>query len=110
MIKVDIPPLSVNKAWQGKRFKTKDYQTYQKTVLILLPKIKLPEAPYKISFEFGFSNKASDLDNPAKLLIDIMQKKYNFDDKEVYELNIKKVIIKKGAEYFSFKIESVEHP
>jgi Holliday junction resolvase RusA-like endonuclease len=107
MLKINIKPLSVNKAWVGRRFKTPDYTKYERAVLLMLPKIKLPIAPYKLTIEYGFSNAASDIDNPNKLIIDIMQKKWKFDDKEIYELNTKKKIVKKGQEYFSFKIETL---
>ena len=32
-----IKPLSVNEAWQGKRFKTNSYKSYEKDVMRLLP-------------------------------------------------------------------------
>lgn len=106
-IKIELPPLSVNKCWQGRRYKTKEYLNYQEDLLLVLPKKKLPEPPYRIYFEFGFSNKASDWDNPVKPLQDIMQKKYGFDDKDIYEANVKKIIVKKGYEYFKVKLETL---
>ena len=104
---VQIKPLSVNKAWQGRRFKTEAYKSYERDVLLLLPKIKIPEGYLRIYFEFGFSNKLSDLDNPVKLFIDIMQKKYGFNDSRVYELRIKKEIVKKGMEYVKFTVNEL---
>ena len=104
---IKIKPLSVNKAWVGRRFKTPEYTKYERALLLMLPKIKLPSPPYKLTIEYGFSNAASDIDNPNKLIIDIMQKKWKFDDKLIYELNTIKKIVKKGKEYFSFKIESL---
>ena len=53
----------------------------KENLLYLLPSIKLPEPPYTVYYEFGFSSAASDIDNPVKLLQDILQKKYSFDDK-----------------------------
>lgn len=103
-MKLDIKPLSVNEAWQGKRFKTPAYKRYETALLFILPKIKLPEPPYKLSLVFGFSNIAADLDNPAKLFIDCMQKKYGFNDKHIFELNIKKEVVKKGSEFITFTI------
>jgi Holliday junction resolvase RusA-like endonuclease len=47
------------------------------------------EQMLRVEFFFGFSNKASDLDNPVKLLMDIAQKKYGFNDKNVFELNVR---------------------
>lgn len=104
---IKIKPLSVNNAWQGKRFKTPAYVEYERDVLFMLPKVKLPPTPFKIEIEYGFSNSASDIDNPTKPLLDIMQKKYGFNDSQVHELNLKKVKVKKGEDYFKFEILSL---
>lgn len=106
-INYNIKPLSVNEAWQGKRFKTQVYKNYETELLFALPNKKIPKPPYKITFEFGFSNKAADWDNPIKPLQDILQKKYNFNDKEVFKAELTKKIVKKGDEYFYVKIESL---
>ena len=102
-----IKPLSVNEAWQGKRYKTKDYQSYEKEVLFRLPSLPksftLPEM-IKLSFTFGFSNKSADIDNPVKPMMDILQKKYGFNDAQVYELQVQKKIVPKGEEYICFTI------
>lgn len=105
MILLEIKPLSVNQAWKGKRFKTKDYTRYERDVLYLLPKISLPDPPFKLCVEVGFSNKASDIDNILKPLLDILQKKYNFDDKEIYRIEIEKTVVKKDSEYIKIKFE-----
>lgn len=54
-IRIDINPLSVNDAWQGRRYKTDEYKRYERAMLYMLPKMELPEPPYKIVYEFGFS-------------------------------------------------------
>ena len=100
-----IKPLSVNKCWQGKRFKTKEYKVYETELLYTLPNLTLPKPPYSVYFEFGFSNKASDWDNPVKPLQDILQKKYGFNDKDIYKAAVVKKIVKKSEEYFKFEIE-----
>lgn len=106
MRKVNIKPLSVNKAWQGRRFKTKEYKQYEKDCLMILPNsIEIPEGELKISLTFGFSSKSSDADNPVKLFVDILQKKYDFNDSRIYEYSIKKTSVKKGKEFIKFKIE-----
>jgi len=38
-MRINYKPLSVNEAWQGKRFKTKAYKDYEKSLMLLLPKI-----------------------------------------------------------------------
>ena len=101
---IKIKPLSVNKCWRGRRFKTDEYKWYEAEVLSLLKKIALPPPPYRVTYEFGMS-KASDIDNPVKPITDILQKRYNFNDRDIYEMNIKKVVVKKGAEYIKFEIK-----
>lgn len=105
MVTVNIKPLSVNEVWQGKRFKTPKYKEYERVVLLMLPKIKIPEPPYAISFEFGVSSKLSDWDNPIKPFQDILCKKYGIDDRDIYKGTVSKVLVKKGQEYVKFKIE-----
>lgn len=108
MIRIDYKPLSVNDCWRGKRFKTPEYSKYERDLLFLLPKIKLPPPPYRITFEFGFSSRSSDWDNPVKPLQDILQKKYGFDDKHIVKAEVNKVLVPKGKEYFEFNIEHHE--
>lgn len=105
MIKLEIKPLSVNKAFQGRRFKTNDYKKFEKQMLLLLPKLKKElTGSLKIELEYGFSSKLSDIDNPCKLVLDCLVKKYGFDDRQIYELNQVKKIVKKGSEYIKFSI------
>lgn len=108
MTKINIKPISVNECWQGKRFKTPKYNVYEKTMLLLLPKIKLPQPPYAVYYEFGFSSANSDLDNPIKPLQDILQKKYLFNDKDIFEMVVKKFKVKKREEYLKFEIKSIK--
>lgn len=106
MITVNIKPLSVNEVWQGRRFKTQAYKSYEKAVLLMLPKrIELPSPPFSITFEFGVSSKLSDWDNPIKPFQDILCKKYGIDDRDIYKGTVSKVLVKKGEEYVKFKIE-----
>lgn len=96
---IKIKPLSVNEAWQGRKNKTKKYDDYEELLINnLLPNNYLLNYN-SLNIEFGFSSRASDLDNPLKPLIDILQKKYNFNDNKIYELEVTKEIVKKGEEY-----------
>jgi Holliday junction resolvase RusA-like endonuclease len=109
LIKKQISPLSVNQCWQGQRFKTKAYKFYEAELLLTLPTQKLPPAPYSIYFEFGFSNVMSDWDNPVKPLQDILQKKYQFNDKDIFEARVVKRKVDKGSEYFLVKLETFKN-
>jgi Holliday junction resolvase RusA-like endonuclease len=98
VIDLKIKPLSVNAAWRGRRFKTKEYTTYEKKVLLMLPKCDLQ--PFDtIKITYGFSNAASDVDNPTKLIVDLLQKKYGFNDKQILNMHLHKKKVAKGEEY-----------
>ena len=102
-----IKPLSVNSAWQGKRFKTPAYKKFEHDLLLMLPFGRYVfESHMKLSvkYRFGFSSKLSDLANPEKLVTDILVKKYGFDDRQIYNMTLEKVIVPKGNEFIEIEI------
>lgn len=107
--KVDIKPLSVNNAWQGRRFKSPEYTAYEKEVLLKLQAFDLSNVkePLELSMIIGLSNTASDVDNVVKPFVDILQKKYGFNDKYIYRLIVEKKIVVKGAEFIEFYIKKL---
>lgn len=107
-IKIKIKPMSVNKAWQGKRFKTPAYKKYERDVLFYLPPKVEIYAYNRLDLTFGFSSRLSDIDNPVKCFTDCLQKKYGFDDRTIYELNVKKQIVPKGKEFIDFNITEIK--
>jgi len=100
-IEKKIKLLSVNEAWQGRKYKTQKYKDHQKTLLYTLPneKINLIKS-YYIVFIFNFSNKLADWDNPIKPLQDILQQKYGFNDRNIYIALVYKKIVPKKDEGF----------
>ena len=119
-MKIEIKPFSVNGAWNTycskcrsartvKRTQTTEYKAFAKSLMIMLPPIAIDfKKPLKIDVIFGFSSRASDIDNPLKPLIDVMQKKYNFNDNQIQELNVKKEYVKKGEEFISLNINEIK--
>lgn len=107
-MKINVKPLSVNEAWQGRRFKTKEYTAYERLVYYSLPSYTIPDGKLAITIIFGLSNSAGDWDNPIKPFLDILQKKYNFNDNRIYEAHIIKQIVKKGKEFIQFEITQYE--
>ena len=109
MERINIKPISINEMYVGKkdgtRFKAKKYTKWLIDVGYMLPKIQMPNAPYKITYEFGFSSRGSDIDNHVKPFQDVLQKKYGFNDNKIYEFTAKKVIVNTGKEFIKFKIE-----
>lgn len=108
--RVEIKPLSVNECWQGKRFKTKTYTAYEKEMLLRLAPCDFEKSkdPLEISITVGLSNSQADVDNVVKPFLDILQKKYNFNDRYVFRMILEKVLVVKGAEFIEFYIKKCE--
>lgn len=104
-MKVKIKPLSVNECWKGRRFKTDEYKIYEWAVYCKLKKMVIPKGKLKLIVTFGFSTVSSDCDNPLKPLLDILQKKYKFNDSRIYKIEATKDVVPKGKEYIDFDIE-----
>ena len=107
-IKVDIKAMTVNQCWRGRRYKTDAYEEYENKLIQLLPNNIIIEdkRPLKLNIEFGIST-AQDIDNGLKPLIDILQKKYLFNDRYIMELNIKKTVVKKQEHFIKIKFEYI---
>lgn len=104
MVKINIAPLSVNACYRGRRFKNDKYKAYEQELLLRLPKLEVPSKNICVNLVFGFSNAASDIDNGVKIFLDILQKAYVFNDKEVTELHVFKQIVPKNKEFVDFTI------
>ena len=92
-IEVKIKPLSINKAWQGRRFKTQDYKKYEEEFLWLLPKKEMIKGDVEIDLKFYLKKpKRCDVDNFVKPILDFLTKKmYIEDDCFVYKLRAEKI-------------------
>lgn len=101
-----MAPLSVNQAWQGKRYKTSKYTSFEHEFAIRSVGQKIPEGDLKVEFVFGMS-KAMDIDNPLKVTIDCLQKKHGFNDNRIMILHVKKEVVKKGNEFIEYKISKL---
>lgn len=86
-----VKPLSVNKVWQGRRFKTFEYKKYEKDVSCFLKGKKI-EGDIELHFKFYIKNdKMSDLDNFIKPILDIIVKNGLIQDDRF----VKKIIAEK---------------
>ncbi len=104
----DIKPMTVNQCWQGKRYKTKEYKKYERDLMLILPQIKIPDGDLVIELEWGFSYSGCDWDNPIKPFVDILQKKYGFNDSQIVRGIVDKVKVEKGAEYIKWRIYAAQ--
>lgn len=107
MRKIKIKPLSVNDAWQGRRFKTDAYKNYELALSLLLPRrdqVIIPKGKLEVFYRFGFSSSASDWDNCIKNFQDCIAKRYGFNDKMIFRGIVEKEIVARGCEYIEFGI------
>ena len=112
MIKLNIKPLSANQAYsilKGRKVKTRQYNLYQDNVLIELIKQRIKiDLQKKESLFFymkiGVSSRF-DLDNAVKPFLDILQKKFDFNDNQIRKIELEKEIVQKGKEFIEFILE-----
>jgi len=111
MIKILIKPLSLNQAYRGRRFKTKELSLYKQAIGLLAPKIpqiSLSTGKLEARYRFGMSSKGSDVDNCVKCLQDALAETYGFNDNKIYKITVEKVDVKKGAEFIEYEIKALE--
>jgi len=107
VIKTKVKPFSVNKAWQGKRYRTREYKAWREQMQWILPNdYKVPEGKKLLIVTFGVSSKLADWDNPVKPFQDALQDKYSFDDKEIYQSCAAKQDVPKGSEYIKWELRA----
>ena len=107
-MRIDVKPMSVNRAWQGKRFKTPAYKAYEKEVILHLKYMTIPEGDLAVEYTFGVTTLC-DWDNPIKPFQDVLQKYYSFDDRKIMRAIVKKVVVKKGNEFIEFEIKGISN-
>ena len=108
-----LKPLSANEAfapravkrgrfYSGEIYKTEAYRKYETTLIKQLPDIQIPEGRLKLKVKVCYSRSTSDIDNCLKPFIDVLQKRYGFNDNRIYDIRIKKEVVKKGEEGIHF--------
>ena len=109
MTRVPLKPISINRAYNGRMKATDALKAFKLNCRMLLPPSPGCDVSgrIRISFLFGFSNPAQDIDSPIKACQDALESKYGFNDRQVYELAARKVVVKKGDEFWGFQIEKI---
>lgn len=87
-------PLSTNRLWRGRRFKTPEYLSYERELTFLLK--RAPSTflgPLQVELTFYMTNANSrDVDNPIKPILDILCKLGYFeDDRQIQKITATKV-------------------
>lgn len=108
MFLLKIKPLSANNAFMGKKVKTADYRVFEEELLYTLPRLVVPDGKLIFTAVVGYSYKGADIDNFLKPFIDVLQKKYDFNDSRIYRLIVDKVCVKKGDEFIKFSLKALD--
>lgn len=103
-MRINIKPLSVNKCWQGRRYKTAAYKAFSDELRLKLKHQEIPEGPLEVKYTFGFSNMRSDYDNPVKPFQDVLCDFLDINDSQIHRAVIEKVKTSKGAEFIDYEI------
>lgn len=97
-----IKPESANRSWKsrvaGKRvitYSTREFRAYKLALSALLPPAPTIglEAPLRLAITWGIAQRVtvSDLDNWQKPFIDALADQYGFNDRQIWELHVRKV-------------------
>lgn len=105
-----MKPLSANRMFVRKgrtTYKTSDYKRFQEEMAAILMGEEWPygDKPVHFIVYAGLSNKASDLDNIIKPLLDTYQNIFEeFNDKTVQGIILQRDRVKRGGEYLWVRI------
>ena len=107
-MKVNYPPISVNKVWQGRRFKTNAYKTFEQDLFRILPRQKMITGYVVVEYEFHVKHFLRvDVDNFIKPFQDVLVKMgYIEDDRKIVTIIAKK--IKSDIDFIVFNIYQVK--
>jgi Holliday junction resolvase RusA-like endonuclease len=88
-VEVKLKPLTVSKAWQGRRFKTNAYKSWQRDFCLLVGKQTPITGNLSLTLELYLKNdKMSDIDNTLKVIQDSMTLSGMIeDDRFIYEIH-----------------------
>jgi len=108
-MKLNIKPLSVNKAWRGRRFKTPEYEAWREQMGWILKNHANQKIQWcNLKIDFHIKNYgASDVDNMIKSTLDaLVEAKVIEDDRYVKSITATKHRAKE--EYICITIEPIE--
>jgi len=109
-----IKPLSANKMFVRKgrtTYKTADYKRFQEDManMLLGETWNFKDKPVLFIVYAGLSNRASDLDNVIKPLLDTYQNIFEeFNDKTVQGIILQRDRVKRGGEYLWVRVAEAE--
>lgn len=109
MVKIPIKPFSQNRVKSGRSFKTQAARDWEYAFRLLLLKhfprrnVMLPSGDLELHFQFGFSSRNADVDNPVKIAQDILCAHLGLkNDNRIRAISVRSVKVAKGAEFIAF--------
>lgn len=92
LINIEVKPLSINRAWRGRRFKTPEYTQFEKDCSWYLRNKKMIKGEVEIDYKFLLKNyKMTDVDNCIKTVTDqIVKAGIIEDDRKIVKLMAQK--------------------
>lgn len=97
--------------WLGRKTDSEEYRRWNKQAIRLLPEVWIPDGPLSIYISVFYKSKLSDLDNAFKPFLDLLQKRYRFDDRRVFHIRARKLLVDtKEQERIEFCIEEYNGP
>lgn len=104
-INTGVKPFSANIMYQGRKVKSAAYRDHEAVLSRRLPDIPIPDGPLTLKILVCYSNSLSDLDNALKPFLDVLQKRYKFNDRNIYKIVARKRVVPKGEDTIKFSIE-----
>lgn len=62
---------------------------------------------FELKIQWGFATSLSDVDNPIKTLLDVLQRWFGFNDKQILSISATKKVVGKGKEYINFTLTEI---
>ena len=93
ILRIPLKPVSINAAFQGRRFKTKECVKFCEDFMLVMPRKEMVEGVVEVEYHFYMVNhKMVDYDNVIKVTQDMLvKKKYIEDDRKIYKATIYKI-------------------
>ena len=102
-----LKPISTNKLYTGRRWKSAAAKQFEKDIALhLLAACRdrtLPDGELAIHFQFGTSRRM-DVSNCVKLVEDCIARHFGIDDRRFTAQTVVRVPVKKGQEFITFRI------
>jgi Holliday junction resolvase RusA-like endonuclease len=110
-LRLDLPALSTNKLFNGRKRRSYFYKSFRKTVFKLLSE-KLKDTyslngNLKLTMTVGFSSQLSDLSNSIKGIEDVLCEFLGINDRQIVMIELHKRLVHKGDEFMDISISKV---